>query len=95
MSDLIFFQEGGSVIDRFRAPKTATEVLNALRCIGKLRDEGGVRLLGNNSLEAGYYAFKQADAPSTTAPSLTPVGGISVIIRVPYSYDYLMHRVLG
>ena len=94
MRDLIFIQEGGSEIAKLRAPKTAAEVLNTLQCNGDLIDEDGVLLLGSNSLEAGYYAFKQVDAPSTTTSTLTPIADISVI-KKSNSCDYLMHRVLG
>ena len=93
MRDLIVIQECGSEIAKLRAPKTTTEVLNALGCNGVFIDEEGVLLLGSNSLEAGCYAFKQVDAPSTTTPILTPVASISVI-KKPYSCNCLMHRVL-
>ena len=39
MGDLIFIQEGGSELAMLRAPKTAAEVLKALRRHGDLTDE--------------------------------------------------------
>ncbi|KAG0604396.1 hypothetical protein M758_10G169200 [Ceratodon purpureus] len=57
MGGILVIYEGTSEICKLRAPKCATEVLDALGPNGHICDPDGVQLIGTDTLEAGNYFF--------------------------------------
>jgi hypothetical protein len=66
MAESIVVKRGNSVAERFRIPKTAQQVLDALGP-DRLIDHYGNRLVGSDDLAAGGYTFEPVAFPGSVA----------------------------
>jgi hypothetical protein len=82
MADLIAVKCDGSRDIKFRVPKTAQQVVDALErrhgLLGSLVDRDGIDRIGDDDMEAGDYTFEPSEGTVNTELRNHTLGGINM-----------------